>query len=528
MANHKFDVVIAGAGHNSLITAAYLTTAGFSVGILEAMAEVGGNCVTDELYPGFHFDTCSSAHNQIQSNPIISRNEIGLLDYGLEYILPETKAICVFEGGESIAFMRDIDATVAEIAVYSKTDADAYRRLLTEIADYRPIFQIDATTPGGVPPGATDPNYLRLSRFTMLSAWDIVRERFRHPIVQASMLYKASLTITPVNYPGSGRPLITGIQSNHLGGWATPKGGAGQLTQALRRLVEARGGEIVCNQQVASLVLEGDRCVGVETTSGERFFGTKAVVSTIHVKQLVDMAPADRWGDDFIYGAQTFKPGFTLSAQYLATTEAPRFNCRDGTRECIAGEMPFSVEDMIHGSADHVLGKFCARAGVVVHTGSLVDEGRAPPGHHTIKIVGPQPYRLADGGPEAWDERGKDYADAILAEVRKMAPNLTDDKILFRSIKTPLDLERRNLHNVEGSCHGGSSLPSQTGHLRPVPGWASHRMPIKGLYQTGATTHPGGAISGHPGRNAARIVLEDLGTTLEDVVARQPKVSVPA
>ena len=527
MTSRTFDVVVAGGGHNSLITAAYLTTAGFSVGVLEAMDEVGGNCVTDELHPGFFFDTCSSAHNQIQSNPIINRNEIGLLDYGLEYILPETKAICVFEGGESVAFMRDIDATVAEIEAYSKADADAYRKLLADIAAYRPIFQKDVTTPGGVEPGDTDPNYLKLSRFMLLSAWDIVRNRFKHPIVQASVLYKASLTIMPVNYPGTGRPLITGIQANHLGGWATPKGGAGQLTQALRRLIEDRGGEIFCGRQVAQLVLEGDRCVGVETTTGERFTGTQAVVSTIHIKHLVDMAPADRWCEDFLYGAETFKPGFTLAAQYLATSEPPRFRCREGVRECIAGELPFSVEDMIQGSADHVLGKINARAGVVVHTGSVVDEGRAPPGHHTIKIVGPQPYHLAEGAA-AWDERREEYADAILAEVRKIAPNLTDDVILHRTIKTPLDLERRNLHNIEGTCHGGSSLPSQTGHLRPVPGWAHHRMPIKGLYQTGATTHPGGAISGHPGRNCARIVLEDLGTTLEEVVAGQHKVKVPA
>src|SRR5690606_35113345 len=121
--------------------------------------------------------------------------------------------------------------------------------------------------------------------------------------------------------------------------------------------------------------------------------------------------------------------GFTLFAQYLATTEPPRFRCRDGERTAIAGELPFSVQDMIQGSADHVLGRFNARAGIVVHTGSLVDDGRAPAGHHTIKIVGPQPYRLADGGPQAWDARKEEYADLILDEVRKVAPNLTDDVI---------------------------------------------------------------------------------------------------
>jgi len=519
MNDFRYDVVVAGAGHNSLITAAYLAYAGFSVGIVEAMQEVGGNIVTEELFPGFHFDTCGSAHSQIQSNPVITKHELGLLEHGLHYIYPDVKAICLFEGGDSIAFSKDVDETVAQIDAYSENDGRAYRELLAEIREMSEFFQLDATSPGGLDPVTDDPRMRRLSRFIAMSAYDIVMSRFEHPIVQASLLYKSSLTIYPVHYPGSARTLFTGIIGNHLGAWATPRGGSGSLTLALRRVLESQGAEFHLRTQVESLIIEEGRCVGFTSVDGRRFFGERAVVSTIHIKQLVDMAPPELWGDEFLFGAQTFTPGFTLFAQYLATTEPPRFLCREGERTAIAGEIPFSTEDMVIGASDHVLGKFNSRAGIVVHTGSLVDEGRAPAGCHTIKIVGPQPYRLADGGPAAWDARKEEYADAILAEVRKLAPNLTDDKILFRSIKSPLDLERRNLHNVEGSCHGGSQFPYQTGRMRPVPGWSEHRMPIPGPYQTGATTHPGGAISGHPGRNAAQVVLEDLGTSLEAVVA---------
>ncbi|MGP3533658.1 phytoene desaturase family protein [Microbacterium sp. RD1] len=519
MNEHRYDILVAGAGHNSLITAAYAASAGFRVGIVEAMDEVGGNVVTDELYPGFHFDTCGSAHSQIQSNPVISRNELRLTDYGLEYIYPDVKAICVFEGGESIAFSKDVDETVAQIDAYSTADGRAYRELLAEIQGIAGFFQMDAQRPGGVEHSTEDPDIRRLQRFLSMSAYDVVMERFEHPVVQASLLYKSSLTIYPVNYPGSTRTLLTGILGSHGGAWATPRGGSGSLTQALRRLLEAKGAEVHVSTQVARLLIEDGRCVGIESTDGRRFYGDRAVVSTIHIKHLVEMAPPELWGADFLSGAGSFKPGFTLFAQYLATTEPPRFLCRDGERTAIAGEIPFSVPDMVEGMTDHVLGRFNSRAGIVVHTGSLVDDSRAPAGHHTIKIVGPQPYRLADGGPEAWDERKEEFADLILAEVRKVAPNLTDDVILYREIKSPLDLERRNLHNIEGSCHGGSQFPSQMGRMRPVPGWSEHRMPIPGLYQTGATTHPGGAISGHPGRNAARVLLEDLGTSLEEVVA---------
>ena len=111
-------------------------------------------------------------------------------------------------------------------------------------------------------------------------------------------------------------------------------------------------------------------------------------------------------------------------------------------------------------------------------------------------------------------------ADANLAYLRRFAPNLTNDVILAAVAKSPLDLERFNAHNWHGSCHGGDMDPSQSGTNRPVPGWAQHRLPLQGLYQTGATTHPGGSVSGGPGRNAAMVMLKDLGLSLEAVIAR--------
>ena len=111
-------------------------------------------------------------------------------------------------------------------------------------------------------------------------------------------------------------------------------------------------------------------------------------------------------------------------------------------------------------------------------------------------------------------------SEANLAQLRRYAPNLTDDTILARVIESPLGLERFNEHNWHGSCHGGDASPAQSGALRPAPGWAGHRTPIEGLYQTGATTHPGGSVSAGPGRNAAMVMLRDLGTSLEEVVQR--------
>jgi phytoene dehydrogenase-like protein len=151
---------------------------------------------------------------------------------------------------------------------------------------------------------------------------------------------------------------------------------------------------------------------------------------------------------------------------------------------------------------------------------SLADPTRAPAGMHTVKVVAYQPYQLKEG-PQHWDEIKRRVSDANLNFLRRFSPNLTEDKILARTIESPLDLERMNPHNWHGSCHAGGSSPAQSGAMRPVPGYAQHRMPIPGLYQTGATTHPGGSVTGGPGRNAAAVMLKDLGTSIEEVVEKK-------
>jgi phytoene dehydrogenase-like protein len=154
---------------------------------------------------------------------------------------------------------------------------------------------------------------------------------------------------------------------------------------------------------------------------------------------------------------------------------------------------------------------------LLVLTPSVEDSSRVPPGKHMVKVINVQPYSLREG-PERWDEIKEKVAANNLEQLRQYAPNLTADKILATEIRSPLDLERYNQHNWHGSCHGGDISPAQSEMLRPVPGYAQHRMPIPGLYQTGATTHPGGSVTGAPGRNAAMVLLKDLGRDLNEVI----------
>lgn len=351
-----------------------------------------------------------------------------------------------------------------------------------------------------------------------LSAWEIIDAAFEDWHVKSWLLWFAEGTLQPGERPGTGLLAYSFVAGRQRSGWAIPKGGSGSLPLALGRIIEDHGGTILTSRPVSRLLLEGGRCVGVETESGEQFRARHAVVSTIHVKHLVNMAPPDAWGEAFLYGVETYKAGRTMFVAHYATTEPPRFAAAGGTLSMVAAGVAQTAERQLRVSEDFHRGVVASDQPVLlVLTPSVADPSRVPEGKHLVKIINFQPYELREG-PERWNEIKEQVAANNLEQLRQYAPNLTDDKILATDIRSPLDLERYNRHNWHGSCHGGDLSPAQSETLRPVPGYAQHRMPIPGLYQTGATTHPGGSVTGAPGRNAALVLLKDLGRDLNEVI----------
>lgn len=514
----EVDIIVAGAGHNSLIAAAYLAKAGLSCLVLEARPSIGGNTATEELtLPGFLHDTCSTAHSIFMESPIWRDQELPLAEYGLEYIPTNPACHVAFPDGASITQWTDLDRTCEEIARFSRRDADAYRKIIAEWREIAPVFGAMRYTPAGWGPSVADrlaerENGLIWLRRQALSAWDIIDGAFEDWHVKSMMVWFAEGTLQPADRPATGTLAYSFAAGRQRNGWAIPKGGSGTLPRVLGRYIEAHGGTILANQRVVRLLIEGGRCVGVETATGEQFRARQAVVSTIHVKHLVDMAPAEAWGDAFRYGVASYKGGRTMFVAHYATTEPPLFAVAGGgSLAVVAAGVAQTPERQLRTEERFREGLLNDdQSPLLVLTPSVGDPSRAPAGKHMVKVISHQPYDLRDG-PEKWDEIKAEVARKNLDELRRYAPNLTDDKILAADIRSPLDLERYNAHNWHGSCHGGDMGPSQSDTLRPVPGYAQHRMPIPGLYQTGATTHPGGSVTGAPGRNAARVLLTDLG-----------------
>jgi phytoene dehydrogenase-like protein len=512
------DIVVAGAGHNSLIAAAYLARAGRECVILDSRSVPGGGAATEELLlPGFRVDTCSTGHTLIRVNPLLANDELGLhADYGLEYIDPDPVAHVAFPDGEQMRMWLDLERTCAEIARFNERDADSYRRLLADYDAVKGAYGASRFTPVGFGPSLEErlaelPGGRRWLRINAMSAWDVVRHEFEDRHVRAFMLWMAWQTLQPLDQPGSGSLAYSLVFGRQQRSWSVPRGGSGALTDALVRFLEDHGATVLCGRRVSRLVLEGGRCAGVETEDGERFMAREAVLSTIHVRHLVEMAPAEAWDADFVYGVETFDLGVPAFGAYYCTSERPAL---DAVSSGTAGW----PEDQIRAGRDAKEGRpILDGAWLLFATPSLADPTRAPEGQHTLKILGPQPWDPG-GGPERWEELKHEVAAANLEHLRRLAPNMTDDKLLAALVKSPVDIEASNEHMIHGTFHGGDRGIAQNGALRPAPGWAQHRMPIPGLYQTGGTTHPGGSITGGPGRNAAIVMLTDFGLDPAEVM----------
>src|SRR6266568_4777398 len=304
--DERADIVVAGAGHNSLIAACYLAKAGYRCLVLDARPVPGGGATTEEiLLPGYGIDTCATGHTLIRVNPLLTGDELGLFaGYGLRYIDPDPVAHVAFPDGEQLTMWLDRDRTAAEIARFSAADSAAYLRLLDDYDQVKSVFSGSQFTPVGFGPSldarlAGHPRGRLWQRRRVLSAWDIVRHEFSSRHVRAFMLWMAFQTNQAVDIPGSG-------------------------------ILESHGGTVLCNKRVTRLLLDEGRCVGVETADGEQYRAGTAALSTIHVTHLRDMAPAEAWPEEFHYGIDTYDVGIPGFGVYLATTAPPVFEAPDG------------------------------------------------------------------------------------------------------------------------------------------------------------------------------------------------------
>lgn len=506
------DVVVIGAGHNGLVAASYLAAAGLEVLVLEARDIAGGNTITEELtLPGFAHDSCSSAHVLIQSNPLMRDDELGLLSsYGLEYIRTDPAAAMPLTADDSFVMPLGVEAAVEEIARYDAEDAKAFEQVATEWQDLRVMH-------GRFGSGLSLGDSAVARRYQELKAksgWDVVHETYRNPLVRDFMLWMAMATIQDVRRPGTGVLPASLAMGRAEFGWTTPVGGSGALPDALIRQLRAHGGDVVLSAQAQRVEVENGRATAVHTADGRRFAARVGVVSAAHVVALSDMIAADQLPSDLVRARETWRPGLSVFAVHAALTNDLTYPSKTGGFPSVAGAFG-TTEGVQRHLTRFWRGELETEdPWLLVVDQTVVDQTRAPDaGGATFKILTIAPWDLADG--RDWAAVKQEYGERVLDLVRQRVGGLSEEDILAVRYESPRDVAAHNIHNLGGSCHGGEF---HTADGTIVPGVTDYRTGIEGLYLTGATTHPGGSVSGRPGRNTARAFLTALGKNPADVM----------
>ncbi|MGY1804649.1 phytoene desaturase family protein [Blastococcus sp. SYSU D00922] len=536
-ADVRVDVAVVGSGHNGLVAACYLARAGLSVEVVESDTVLGGAVSTVERWPGVRVDRGSSAHVIIRQSGIVE--ELDLAAHGLRYLdcdpwgfAPAPSPGDPGPDGRPLVFSVDLDATCASIAeACGPGDAAAYRRFVevwgprsrAVVASFgrrpNPAGLIRSFWPLGAPAGGRPRTPGGELAVDFLGSGDALLDRwFASERLKAALAWFGAQSGPPMSEPGTAAmvawvALLHDIPPGH------PVGGSGGLTTALRRRLESDGGRVVLGDGAARLLTRDGRVTGVETVSGRRI-AADAVVAACHVdvtRRLAGDAAPPALAD----AAPPLGNGFGLVVRAL--TDAPPIYPGVGADEALSGLQLLCTDraDLAAAHGDFSAGRLPRVPVPLGMCFSASDDTLAPAGRHVVTIWGQwYPYELADGAD--WDELAEAEARRLIAEVDRFAPGFAAS-VRETYVQTPLALERE-LSLLRGNVmHVEMGLASMFA-FRPTPALSGYAVPgLAGLYLAGASTHPGGGVSGNSGRTAARVLLADrrgVRRTVRGVAAR--------
>jgi phytoene dehydrogenase-like protein len=521
-----YDAIIIGAGHNGLTTAAYLAQAGLNVLVLERRHLVGGATVTEEIYPGFKYTVCSYVVSLLQPEVI---RELDLPRHGLE-IVPEECLLTPLPDGDRLVLWHDGDATRQEISRHSARDAEAYQqfgRLMYHMGlAVKPILSLTPPDPTSLSPkelgsllklgghfsSLGSQQFYSLVKLMTMSVTEFLEEWFESEALIAALSAAGIIgTFLGPRSPGSAYVLLhhyIGEVDGVSQAWGFPKGGTGAVANAIAAAAREAGAQIRVNAPVEQVILKNGRAVGVALDSGEEL-QAKIVISGADPKRtFLKLLDPGQLPTDFVSDIRKFNIRGSSGKVNFALSGLPDFTCMPGPGPHLRGSTSIgpSVDYLERAYDDAKYGRFSSKPWVGLVLPTMFDPSMAPPGQHVgSAFVQYAPYDL-DGG---WDDtRREAFGDAVVEAISEYAPNFKD-LILHRQVLTPWDLEQ-TIGLTEGNIFHGELTLHQLFFLRPSPSWAKYRTPIKNFYQCGSGAHPGGGISGAPGRLAAQEILKDL------------------
>jgi phytoene dehydrogenase-like protein len=507
--DRRYDAIVVGAGPNGLSAAITLAAAGRSTLLLEASDRPGGAVRTEELtLPGFHHDVFSAVHPTAAASPVFAA--LPLARHGLEWVHPRHEVAHVLGGERAAVLSRSLEETQGSLDRLAPGDGARWRAFAEP--HVRSFDALRGVMLAGFPPVAGALRLLaarrlggalEFGRLALMPASALAADLFESP-GSAAWLYGQALH-------GDAGPLESGSAIagawlgilGHAVGWPSPRGGAGAIAGALAGHLRELGGELRCGARATGLLVERGRAAGVRVESGEAL-GAPVVVCDLTPRGLLRLAGDDLPGPyaaalrRYRYGPATLKVDWALSAPI--PWSAPE--AREAGTVHVGGD----AEVILRHAADLRAGQRTQRPFLLVGQQSVADPTRAPAGKHTAWAYTHPPHGLD------WSAEREPMADLIEERIEAFAPGFRD-AILARHVLDPEGFEQRNANLVGGDVGAGSYQLDQV-IFRPVPTLSPYRTPLGGLYLGSASTWPGGAVHGVPGRAAARAALIDARLAL--------------
>jgi phytoene desaturase len=473
----KPTALVIGSGFGGLGAAIRLQARGYDTTILEMRDKPGGRAYVFE-HNGFTYD----AGPTIITAPFLVDELFALAGRKTEdyvKIVPVTPFYrIVFHDGRAFNYTGEESEIVAEIRKFNPDDVAGYLefaqkskaifdRAFIDLADqpFSSVMDMVRVAPDLIKLRSHESVFRLVSRYVKDPA---LRQVFSfHPLLVGGNPFQSSSIYAMIHF------------LERKWGVHFAMGGTGALVQALLKLFTEMGGKIRLNTKVERLLIENGTATGVRLAGGEEI-AAKIVVSNADVanfyKEAVPTAVRKKWTDKRL---EKMRYSMSLFLIYFGT---------DRTYPDLAHHTIVLTERYKELLEDIFQKKILADDfSLYLHAPTRTDPSLAPPGCECFYVLSPVPHL---GGKVDWNAVKDLYADAILASLEKLCPNLRDH-IVSRMVWTPLDFEE-SLDAHLGSAFQFEPILTQSAWFRP------HNVSedVKNFFLVGAGTHPGAGVPG--------------------------------